>query len=549
MLILLSAVFLSAAPASETPKAAPGDDVFDPASIHRFRITIPEEGLRALEEDRREYVRATLREGDEVWADAGVRLKGSAGSERPLWEKSGITIKFDKFVPARRYRSLRKVVLNNAIQDPSYLSDLIGNELFRAARIPAPRIGFARVEVNGRDMGFYLVVEAITRDFLARWFRDSSGNLYEGPGEVDAAEELDVDSHAGTADRTDLRDLAEAAVERTPKRRMERLAEVLDIDRFFAFTAMEVLTWHWDGYAIGRNNYHLYHDPGSRRFVFFPHGLDQLFGDPAAPAFPEFRELGLVTRAVLSTIEGRRRYREHLASLLPRVLDPDALRKRIEEISGRIRPHISGGDEEAAKAHEEAVASFIARIEERARFLREEIDRSEPSPRQVVALSGEGKARPSVWEPRVQTGEPDLARSTHEGLDGAPALRIHSPPSGDGCASWRTRILLPAGRYRFSGKVRTKGVEAVEAEEGREIPSGAGLRISGKQPEKKLLASHGWTRVEFEFAIEGPGEFEYEVEDKGPVGEVELVCELRASRGSAWFDEKSLEVARLKDQQ
>ena len=53
---------------------------------------------------------------------------------------------------------------------------------------------------------------------------------------------------------------------------------MLDVDRFVTMTALDILFCHWDGYAMNRNNYRIYSDPESGKFVFMPHGLDQLFG-------------------------------------------------------------------------------------------------------------------------------------------------------------------------------------------------------------------------------------------------------------------------------
>ena len=46
----------------------------------------------------------------------------------------------------------------------------------------------------------------------------------------------------------------------------------------------------------------------------------------------------------------------------------------------------------------------------------------------------------------------------------------------------------------------------------------------------------------FDFEIKGT-----EGEGESAVVQVELVCELRASRGTVWFDEASLEVIREND--
>ena len=55
--------------------------------------------------------------------------------------------------------------------------------------------------------------------------------------------------------------------------------EILDIDNFLKFMAMELMTCHWDGYCNNRNNYRFYFDPQTKKAYFFPHGMDQMFGD------------------------------------------------------------------------------------------------------------------------------------------------------------------------------------------------------------------------------------------------------------------------------
>ena len=520
-----------------------GSDVFHPAPVHRFSIELPADSIQKLQENNRTYVRGTLREGGESWANVGIHIKGSAGSLRPLDDKPAFTIKIDKFLPVQRYRGLRKLVLNNAVQDPSYLSDFIGNEIFRAAGIPAFRVGFARVKLKGRDLGFYLVLESTSRDFLGRWFKDPSGNLYEGPGEVDNPEEMDVDSHGGQGDRSDLKDLTAACSESDPARRLKRLKKILDVDRFYTFSAVEIITWHWDGYLVGKNNYNLYHDPKTGRFVFFPHGLDQLFGEPGAPILPPVRDLGLVARVLYATADGRKRYRERVAELLPKILDPTVLGKRIDEVAGKIRSAIGEDGPDAEKGFDENVAARKERIAERARNIQEQLSSPEPAPRKTLTFDAHGVARPKGWEGREQMGQPEFTRrSRAEGAEG-PILEIHAPAKGEWCGSYRTRVVLPAGAYVLSGRLKTVKVRPLPetGEHGESLPSGAGLRISGQQPAKKLLGDQDWTRLEFHFQVE-PGEGPEE--EPSPI-EVELVCELRAARGTAWIEEGSLEIRKV----
>ena len=59
-------------------------------------------------------------------------------------------------VAVRRLLSgLRRMTLNNARQDPSYINQCLGYQLFAAAGVPAPRCSFATVTVNGEQLGIY----------------------------------------------------------------------------------------------------------------------------------------------------------------------------------------------------------------------------------------------------------------------------------------------------------------------------------------------------------------------------------------------------------
>jgi spore coat protein H len=539
LFLVYACLAYQAAGAETSAKPARDEGVFDPAPVHTYRLEIPEEGLAKLGAEPKTYVKGAFREDDTLFPEVAIRLKGNAGSFRPLGEKPAFTVKFDEYVPKQRYRGLQKVSLNNAVQDPTYLSDLIGNELFRAAGIPAPRIGHARVFLNGADQGFYTVLEAITRDFLARSFADPSGNLYKGPGDVDS-DDIYVDPRSAARDRNDLKTLAAAAAEPDFDARWERMGAILDLDRFASFLALETINWHWDGYSMALNNFDAYFDPSSNRLVFFPHDQDQLFGEPRGSMYPQVS--GLVAKAFRGMPRGRALYRERVVALTEKLFDPAAIAARLETMYRKINPAIAAMDPEQGKAHREALDDMLRRIHERAQSLKEQFLGPEPAPPRALAFE-DGKARPSGWESRTAIGEPAFARASRDGREGAPALRIAAPEKGECCGSFRTNVILPAGRYRFTGMVKTDGVVALGTND-EETPSGAGLRVSGKQPPRKLLGDRDWTQFEFEFTVEAMEQSE----NGTPLGRAELVCELRASAGSAWFDEGSLALLSIPEE-
>src|SRR6185436_13454519 len=161
------------------PGAEAGDDLFTNGPLLHLQISVPQESVSALRTNARDYVRATVREGSNVWSSVGIHLKGSVGSFRNIDAKPALTLSFDKFAPEQRFHGLRKIHLNNSVEDASYMNELLGSELFRAAGVPAARVTHALVELNERPFDLYVLKEGFTEEFLARYFRHPDGNLYD----------------------------------------------------------------------------------------------------------------------------------------------------------------------------------------------------------------------------------------------------------------------------------------------------------------------------------------------------------------------------------
>lgn len=137
--------------------------------------------------------------------------------------------------------------------------------------------------INGRDLGLYVLSEGFGKSFLKRYFKNVSGNLYDGGFTQEVTSRLNTNSGDRPDDRSDLRRLANAANEPDPAKRWAQLNRLLDMDRFISFLAMEIMTCHWDEYAMNRNNYRLFHDLETDRMIFIPHGTDQMFAAPSVP--------------------------------------------------------------------------------------------------------------------------------------------------------------------------------------------------------------------------------------------------------------------------
>ncbi len=343
----------------------------------------------------------------------------------------------------------------------------------------------------------------------------------EGGREV--TEQMKRESGRGPLNWSDLKALAAAAQEPDLTQRWQRLDRVLDLDRFLSFMAMEMITCHWDGYCIGRNNFRLYHDPGTDKMVFLPHGMDQMFRDPNfVVGRPGFN--GLVAQMAIKTPEGRRRYRERLASLITNVFKLEMMTNRVNQLVTQIRPTLAEFNADAARSFEGEAAAVRNRLIQCAASYDKFLRKPEPKPLTFDA----GIARLTNWRIPNQPVGAKLERAKE--ADGKEVLRIHA--TGKTVASWRAQVLLPGGRYRLEGLARTAGVVSAKDEKKGE---GAGLRISGTQQPRanKLLGDAPWQMLAYEFEVAAPSD------------EVELICELRATEGEASFDLGSLHLTRI----
>jgi spore coat protein H len=567
------ALLLAACAARIAPAAGPGagtahapaDGLFTNQAIRHLRIDVLPDGLdtlrtyrwrRGADPEDRPSVHATVREGGDIYTNVALHLKGAAGSFRSIDStKPGFTLNFDKFAEGQRFHGLDKLSLNNSVQDDTFISEKLCRELFARAGVPAPRADYATVELNGRPLGLYVLTEGWDRRFLKRQFQNPKGNLYDPGMGRDIDSDLRVACGENPEDQSELKALAAAAADPDHSNRLARLEQRLDFDRFLSFLALEVLLWHWDGYTMNLNNYRVFHDLDSGRVVFLPHGMDQMFWTTNGPIMVTGRSL--LPSAILQTPEGQRRYLERLAQLRTNLLDVPALTNRVRELAARIRPALRREDRSGRArydygmglSYEERVDQLCERIAQRARSVDEQLEGA----RHLLRLAPGDSIQLTNWNSRRASGSPFFDRSSNPA-----ALHVRLKERGVG--AWFTTVWLVEGRYRIEGRAKTSGVEADTSDS----LEGTGLRVTssrkqtdglewgwfplrrGRDPRrraevqapgftpKRLVGTRDWTEVV------------YRIDLRQPMADLDVLYELRADSGEAWFDPGSIRLVREK---
>jgi spore coat protein CotH len=329
--------------------------MYQPQTMVEIDLDIPQASLDALEEeeDHGDYHPAEFSLSTPPGTPAGVeetsaplkievKLKGHFNSSfRPLSEKAAFKLKFKK---AERYLGLKKMTLNNMVEDPSMIHETLAYSLYHAVGVPGSHTGYAYLRVNGEGYGVYLNIE--TLDDLAMEkrfggpFEEPPQHLYEGesghdvvPGE---APEFEVDE-GEEADRSDLEALIAAVNSEAGPDWLPQVTTVADLREMTRMWAVDKYAGFWDGYAGQEgasqpNNYYLYSDPLGV-FQMFPWGTDETWERRLAFDGPA----GVMFNRCLADPGCAAMYREALFEVRQAVagLDPDSL---AAQTAARLQP-------------------------------------------------------------------------------------------------------------------------------------------------------------------------------------------------------------------
>lgn len=347
------------------PTYADGDWLFEPDRLLRVEIELPTADWDELRFQTRSilailgetcgdepapkvftYFKAKVTIEGEVFEEVGIRKKGFLGSLNDT--KPSLKVKLQEYVPDQTLSGVKRFTLNNTVQDPSYVNQCLGYQLFNAAGIPAPRCNFAKVSVNGEEMGVFVHVEAVKKPFLRMHYGNDTGNLYEGTlsdfreGWTGTFEKKTNELVAGQSDISEI----SAALALDGDAMRAALEPLIDMPQYMKFWALETLVAHWDGYAGNSNNFYLYDDPTTDKMNFMPWGADQLFGDAPA-SITASRSRSLLPNKLLQHDASRAEYAAAMTDILDTVWDDDEALAEIARMETLISPHLLAEEETA----------------------------------------------------------------------------------------------------------------------------------------------------------------------------------------------------------
>ena len=292
------------------------------------------------------YVDASVSIDGVEFPKVGLRKKGFIGSQSI--SRPSLKIKLNHVDKKGRIEGLTNLTLNNNQQDVTHVSQFLGYALFNAIGSPAPRCAYAKVTVNGKNLGIYSHVETMRKPILKRAFGDDDGTLYEG-SVVDFYKDWENSFEHKRGDDKHGREKIKGLINVLSADEISEktIGQFVDLDSFYRFWVTEGLLGFWDGYSGNNNNFFVYLNPETDKFHFLPWGADALFSNfdmknmgkkTGAPI--SVKTQGLIAYRLYQLDAGKERYAKTMMGILENHWNEVKLFAELDRISTMIQPHM-----------------------------------------------------------------------------------------------------------------------------------------------------------------------------------------------------------------
>jgi hypothetical protein len=349
---------------SDVPSYA-GRPLYDPMALRTLFVDF---GSSGWEQELAAFygtdveVPATVTVDGRSYPDVGVSFRGSTSflGVPEGWKRS-LDLSFDFVHEGQNVAGYRTLNLLNGHNDPTFVRVALYSEIARQY-LPAPKVSFVRVVINGESWGVYASLEQFNKDFLRDAYGTTEGVRWKVPGVQSGRAGLEYLGNDEAAYRRfyDLRSDDEPqrwgdlirltrVLSETPVGRLEaELAPLLDVDGALRFLALEVALVNPDGYWARASDYNLYQDL-TGRFHVIPYDFNEALGAETFGTNPGARLDPLVglddarqpLRSRLLAVPAlRERYLGYVRDVAGRWLDPSVMGSLAQKYRGVIEDEV-----------------------------------------------------------------------------------------------------------------------------------------------------------------------------------------------------------------
>ncbi len=317
----------------------PADDLFKAYEMHEIAVTVPRSDYDDID--------ARIPTDCEVVVDGiyfpGAQIKNTGqGSWDTMSGKPRLVLNLDaRGDTTREFRGVDNLELHNGkTADATRARDWVTYEYFRLAGVPASRVGFAHVTVNGDDYGLYVLVENMDDKWIEARFPASkdTGMLFEagdiGGSGIGAMEYESGPTPAWAPTVEVMQRADDAASGASTDEALAQLWTGVPKEAILDYIAIEGISNHWDGYD-SPHNYRFYADGVSHLTYLVPSGVEITWtGDPEL-----WTSNGNLAGFCFDNPTCKREYAERVL-LLTDLLESEGLADQYEAVFDWLLPYI-----------------------------------------------------------------------------------------------------------------------------------------------------------------------------------------------------------------
>jgi spore coat protein H len=309
----------------------------------------------------------------ERFSDAGLRFKGNssfrfAGNSL----KKPFKIDTNRYVKGQKLHGRTKLNLSNAFLDSAFMKEKLGYELYRAAGMPTPGVGWANVSlqiegsVEKQPLGLYVLVEQMDDNYIERSFGAAAkDSLLMKPEEFDDWEYLGDDLKnyerynikTGETNAEQIKQFADLLqlIENGSDEEFEaEIGKRMDLKQFAGYLAATSILASVDSYIGMPHNYYLLLDKTDGKLRLLPWDLNETFGTFTMGSSPEdllqwdvnypWVAYRLLLERLSATESFPPLYRATLKTLVENDFTEEKVFARIDEFEKVLRPYLADKD-------------------------------------------------------------------------------------------------------------------------------------------------------------------------------------------------------------
>ena len=330
-----------------------------------------------------DYVHGDLEFEGASLKDVAVRYKGNGTFlESRGTDKRSLKVELNKYVKGQKLAGVSKLNLHNCVTDASWMNEVLAYQLYRDAKVPAPRSAYARVFVtvpgkfDHKYLGLYSLVEDVDRSFTEKNFNTRKGaifkpvtpNLFADLGPEWASYRQTYDPKIETSKETEQRlmDLCRLVTSADDPAFARGVGEFIDLEELARFMAVMVFLSDMDGIFGPGQNLYLFLPHKGDKFVFIPWDQDHSFGQFPMRGTQEQRE----NLSILKPWDGQNRFLERvfkveafkkaylarLTEYAASLFQPERFAQQVNLLAAAIRPAVKEESAEKLVQFDQAVA-------------------------------------------------------------------------------------------------------------------------------------------------------------------------------------------------